>query len=101
MDGFIGLLCFIWGILCLILFFKVWGMCNNVAKILQEISKPKDEPIKETTYSSKLSVGDVVYIKSKNKESVIVDIIDGQYECSSNNKNFYDGVFDKNDLIKR
>jgi hypothetical protein len=76
-------------------------MCNNVAKILQEITKPKEEPIKNTAYPHDLNVGDIVYIKPKKKESVIVDIIDGQYECASNNKNYYDGVYDKNDLIKR
>lgn len=101
METFIGLLCFIWSILCLILFFKVWGMCNNVAKILKELTKPKGDSFNEVSPANKLNVGDVVYIKPKGKESVIVDIIDGQYECSSNNKNFYDGIFDRKDLIKR
>lgn len=101
MDAFIAILCLVWSVLCIILFFKVWGMCNNVAKILQELTKPKGEPIKEVSCSSELSIGDRVFIKSKGKESVVVDIIGGQYECSSNNKNFYDGVFDRKDLIKR
>lgn len=101
METFIGLLCFIWSILCLILFFKVWGMCNNVAKILKELTKPKGDSFNEVSPTNRLNIGDVVYIKPKGKESVIVDIIDGQYECSSNNKNFYDGIFDRKDLIKR
>lgn len=101
MEGFVYLLCLVWSVLCIILFFKVWGMCNNVAKILQELTKPKEDPASEVSQSCKLNVGDIVYIKPKGKESVIVDIIDGQYECSSNNKNFYDGIFDRRDLVKR
>ena len=33
MDGFIGLVCIIFGILNIILFFKVWGMCNDVKRM--------------------------------------------------------------------
>ena len=101
METFIGLLCFIWGVLCLILFFKVWGMCNNVSKILQITTRIVEGSSNEEFLSSKLSVGDIVYIKPKRKESVVVGVIDGQYECCSNNKNLYDGIFDRKDLIKK
>lgn len=33
MDGFIGFVCIIIGILNIILFFKVWGMCNDVKRM--------------------------------------------------------------------
>ncbi len=29
----IGILCIIWSILCLVLFFKIWGMTNDIRKI--------------------------------------------------------------------
>lgn len=36
---FFGLVCFVlgigWFICCIILFFKVWGMCNDVKQILR------------------------------------------------------------------
>lgn len=38
MEGllaFVWILGIVWSILCIILFFKVWGMCNNVKSILQ------------------------------------------------------------------
>ena len=38
MEGllvFVWILGIVWSILCIILFFKVWGMCNNVSSILQ------------------------------------------------------------------
>lgn len=33
MEVFFSIVGIIWGILCIILFFKVWGMCNNVNEI--------------------------------------------------------------------
>ena len=33
MEGFIGFVCIIFGILNIILFFKVWNMCNDVKRI--------------------------------------------------------------------
>ena len=33
MDGFIGIVCIIFGVLNIILFFKVWGMCNDVKRM--------------------------------------------------------------------
>ena len=32
--GFIGLISFVSGVLSIILFFKMWRMCNNISKIL-------------------------------------------------------------------
>ncbi len=40
MDGLISLfyiLCIVWSILCLILFFKIWGMTNNVEQLTREV----------------------------------------------------------------
>ena len=34
---------FAWTIFCIILMFKVWGMCNDVNKILQILSQKKIE----------------------------------------------------------
>ena len=46
MEVFFSIIGVIWSILCIILFFKVWGMCNNVNEIkniLQEKFIGKDE----------------------------------------------------------
>lgn len=32
-----------WTIFCIALFIKVWGMCNDVRKILQILSQKKNE----------------------------------------------------------
>lgn len=38
----ITVICFIWGILNIILFFKIWGMCNNVSSILRLLEEEKE-----------------------------------------------------------
>jgi hypothetical protein len=44
---FIGLVSFVigiaWLVCCIVLFFKVWGMCNNVSRILQILEQRKNE----------------------------------------------------------
>lgn len=39
MEEITSIIIFVFGILSLILFFKVWGMCNNVKAIREELSK--------------------------------------------------------------
>ena len=44
---FIGLISIIigiaWFVCCIVLFFKVWGMCNNVSRILQILEQKSSE----------------------------------------------------------
>lgn len=55
------ILSIVWGILCLILFFKIWGMCNNISRINKKINKNDDI---ETTIQFLLHIGE----KEKAKE---------------------------------
>ena len=41
MDGFAGLLGLIWGVLCIILFFKVWKACNNIQRLVDKYAPQK------------------------------------------------------------
>lgn len=100
MDVFLIIIAVIWAILQIILFFKIWGMTNNVAKILNILQNPKGDVMNEVAQGSRLEVGDVVYIIPKNKQSTIISINDGKIECASMNGNFYDGVFSINELKK-
>ena len=38
MEAFIEIVGFIWCIFCIILFFKIWRMCNNVSRILGSVA---------------------------------------------------------------
>ena len=42
-EIFIVVICTIWGVLSIILFFKVWGMCNNVSSILQILVEKEED----------------------------------------------------------
>lgn len=44
METFILILAIVWSILCLILFFKIWGMTNDVRKILETITPKQVSP---------------------------------------------------------
>ena len=47
MGIFFGLISIIigiaWFVCCIVLFFKVWGMCNNVNRILQILEQKRNE----------------------------------------------------------
>ena len=73
MEGFIVIIYIImlvWGILNIILFFKIWGMTNDVKEIVQILHQSKSDsfvskvPIKEE--KTEESVKDVKIVKFKN-----------------------------------
>ena len=43
MNEFITIICIIWGILNIILFFKIWKMCDNVARLTNKIAPVENE----------------------------------------------------------
>ena len=50
MIGSIGiyeLVGFVWGILCIILFFKIWGACNNIERLVRKYA-PKENARKNS-----------------------------------------------------
>jgi hypothetical protein len=83
-------------ILNVILFFKVWGMTNDVAKIARILERKESSKTGESS-SYDISVGDKVYIKSKKKSSRVVSIRHGLYECEGDT---IDGWIERGDLEK-
>lgn len=49
MQAFLIILGIVWGILCLVLFFKIWGACNNIAEIKKHI---RNNPTNATKISN-------------------------------------------------
>ena len=47
MEVFAYLLALVWSILCLILFFKIWGMTNNVEQLTREVHELKMTIVQE------------------------------------------------------
>ena len=61
-DGmtFMAIVLLVWGILEIVLFFKIWGMTNNVKKIVREfIDKPASIEAAKKTIISKLRQKDL------------------------------------------
>lgn len=92
----------IWGITCAILFFKVWGMCNDVNKLTKfVISKWSEKGTKSPNESEEYQVGDLVIWKETGKQMHIASIRDdGTYECRTNQGATFVGNFSSDELVK-
>lgn len=109
MEIFLSILALIWSVLCLILFFKIWGMTNDVKEIkghllhsqvlAQKVVPP--EP-KETVLSRERNInkGDVV-INLRNGKEIIVDEIneDGSFVCYIDK--VYTGIFQSDEIATK
>ena len=88
------------GVLNVLLFFKIWGMTDNVKdikKLLEDYRERKNNKTK-----SKFNVGDHVIAKSYNDVLEIIDIYDdGSYNCIDVNSNEIVGAFKENELTKK
>ncbi len=90
----------IFGILSIILFFKIWGMTNNIKDIKRLLGN--SEETKRNKSRSKFSIGDMVTAKSYNGIMEIIDIYnDGTYNCIDVKSNEIVGVFKENELTKK
>lgn len=90
------------GILNLILFFKIWGMCNNVKTIkdLYVSEVQKSTVTKKNKSNEPIKIGDNVIILKNGKMSMVTSINGDKFECASNNGNFFDGIYSANELEK-
>lgn len=89
-------------ILGVVLFFKVWGMTNNVSRILEllENNYRKEEPRPVAVPCDKFEIGDKVVIIKTGKVTFVTEINGDMYECASNNGTFYDGIHKAEELHK-
>ena len=98
-SGLFGLLFLVFVILCVILFFKVWGMTDDVRVIKQryllESRKRMYDPNKEPL----LAMGDLVVDKS-GKQMRVKEIVSGLYSCYTGRGSIYVGDFEEWELKK-
>lgn len=92
METFIILASLVYAILCTILFFKVWGMCNDVKELKNYFIKqsttqhltPNTTPIVENVFE----VGQTVIYPPANRVMIVKEIdAEGLISCISYNKN--------------
>lgn len=123
MEVFAYLLALVWSILCLILFFKIWGMTNNIEQLTQEVhelklnleqgriqvrTSPRQEGMPLIQSSSDipwddLMIGDEVKLKSNGKLYKVIGFEEnGLVQCEPEKMGIFDNFVSvkRNDLIK-
>lgn len=89
MEGillFTTIVVLVFGVLQIILFFKLWGMTNNVSHIRwimdEYMNKIQKEEMKDKVSSTDIKIGNLVVRIKDEKQMRVVSIKDGKYECS-------------------
>ena len=114
MDGFFALGAFgviiaiVWTLLCLILFFKIWGMTNDINTIknclfhiADKLDSTNDNKGNQSEASEYLEEGDMV-VNIETGEELIVDQVfpDGDVTCKKGNGFGLRKVVKRNNLKK-
>lgn len=96
MDFVFLIIAIVWSVLCLILFFKVWGMTNDVEDIkyiLKSLINKKESlnidncnesnnSVQQSTSSTEINEGDIVINKENGEElKVLMICSDGDVTC--------------------
>lgn len=95
METFIILVILIFGILQLILFFKIWGMTNDIREIKEKYLSSTD-PKKSVlpAQPTEFSIGELVVEIKTNKQMRIKEITeDGKYSCYTGGGASHEGNF--------
>ena len=99
MENFFAILAIVWSILCIILFFKIWGMTNDISEIRNYlVSQNKTKNESDDLRNNKFKVGDVV-IDEQYNELIIMDAYqDATYNCCDFKTGELIGVFSEDKL---
>lgn len=118
MEVFAYILAFVWSILCIVLFFKIWGMTNNVEQLTQEVHELKlnleqgrirvrtsqrQEDISSGIPCDDLMIGDEVKLKFNGKLYKVIGFEDnGLVQCIPEKMGIFDNFVSvkRSDLIK-
>lgn len=98
MELITSIILLVFAVLQIILFFKIWGMTNDVRTIkdsllTREISTHQTTP----KNSSLLNVGDLV-VNKEGKQMRIKEIQDGKYACYTNGGTHFEGLYEESDI---
>ena len=73
MEVFISLLAFVWSILCLVLFFKIWGMTNNVEQLTREVHELKLKIVQERYECTQEQSKEIISEKKEQKKEELTN----------------------------
>ena len=89
MDVLVSIIIVVFGIIQIVLFFKIWGMTNNIFEIKELIKKysieekvnPKQQ---KPTTKTDIQIEDlVIELKSKRQLKVVDITEDGRFQCKT------------------
>ncbi len=102
METLFGLLALIFVVLQIILFFKIWGMANDVKAIKDKyLSSGQNKIGSAPTYlnSTGFNIGDLVINATTGKQMRIKEITeDGKYSCYTGGGTSYEGDFTASEI---
>jgi len=89
----------VWTVLCLILFFKIWGMTNDVRLIKNHMLGIGTGFIKNE--SELLKAGDIAKVVETNEKVLIAEIsTNGRFKCIDPESHKIVGIFSDSELEK-
>lgn len=110
MDTLLAIIIVVFGILQLILFFKIWGMTNDIREIknkyLDSSTNSQIQSSQEIEYfgsipkdGSKFKEDDLVVLLATGKQMRVKRYTDdGKYSCYTNGGTVYQGDYAENEL---
>lgn len=90
----------VFAVLQIILFFKIWGMTNDIKNIrssLLEAIETYNINKRSVVESSSFSVGDLVVDKN-DKQMRIKEISNGKYACYTHGGTHFEGLYEESDI---
>lgn len=100
MGTFFGFIAVLFAVLQIVLFFKIWGMTNDIREIKEKYLSSTD-PKKSVSpaQSSELNVGELVVHIETNKQMRIKEITeDGKYSCYTGGGASHEGDFTASEI---
>jgi len=105
LSSFTGVIIIVFGILQIILFFKLWGMTDDIKTIKDKYlesssNNPIATEVTKKTSESKFEVGALVVNIKSGKQMRIAEInsTTGKYKCYSNGGMFPEDNFDESEI---
>ncbi|WP_042373645.1 hypothetical protein [Bacteroides neonati] len=105
MEGllnFVSIIIIVFGVLQIILFFKLWGMTDDIRAIKNKylnLSKNQDSNNVNPVLGSKdFQIGALVENVKTEKKLIIKEIKDGKYRCYDNSGIIFEGDFDDSEI---
>ena len=100
MGTFFGLIAVLFAVLQIILFFKIWGMTNDIREIKERYLSSTTSPKKKMpTQPTEFNIGELVVEIKTNKQMRIKEITeDGKYSCYTGGGASHEGDFTASEI---